>query len=49
MIKRILGWLLFYANTSPPHKARQAFYALKTKLLHRFGTPLLESDLPNYP
>jgi hypothetical protein len=34
---RLVGWLLFRANAHPP-LARDAFYALKDRLLQRYGT-----------
>lgn len=37
MLKRLTSWLLYYANSDPPPMARQEFYALKTRLLQRYG------------
>lgn len=39
MIRRVLSKLLFLANSSPPELERERFYAMKTRILRRFGTP----------
>jgi hypothetical protein len=39
MTRRLLGWLLHRANSSPPLTGRTEFYALKDRLLARYGTP----------
>lgn len=39
MTRRILGWLLSRANADAPGVGRAEFYALKARLLARFGTP----------
>jgi hypothetical protein len=38
MLARLLGWLLHNANASPPSSHRDAFYALKDRLLRRYGS-----------
>ncbi|MFH1984819.1 MAG: hypothetical protein ABIL58_23505 [Pseudomonadota bacterium] len=38
MIKKTIGRLLHAANTSPPCLARGEFYAMKDRILARFGT-----------
>jgi hypothetical protein len=44
MKKRIIGLLLHIANSSPPILGREEFYAIKTKLLERYGT-FVRNDL----
>lgn len=37
-MRRFLGWLLGWANADPPTLYREDFYALKRRLLERYGT-----------
>ncbi len=35
----IIGWFLHNANSSPPAIGRKEFYAMKERILNRYGTP----------
>lgn len=40
MKKRIIGFLLHWANTSPPILDDKGFYRMKTRLLEKYGTKI---------
>lgn len=45
---RLIGWLLYNANSSPPMIRRKEFYDLKTRLLQKYATPG-PNDFQHFP